>query len=59
MIRLVTANWLAYFELPEDKRPKPDLAAVLLDLYQFGPELPAQARGTGSRVARRLAGHSL
>ena len=42
VIRLVTANWLAYFELPEDKRPKPDLAAVLLDLYQFGPELPAQ-----------------
>ncbi len=42
--RLVTANWLTYFEMVEGDRPKPDPSAVFLDLYSFGPETPAQAR---------------
>ena len=40
--RLVTANWLTYFEMVEGDRPKPDPSAVFLDLYSFGPETPAQ-----------------
>jgi hypothetical protein len=43
VIRLITANWLAYHELPPGRRPKPDRKVAALDLYPFGPEAPAQA----------------
>jgi hypothetical protein len=36
MIRLLTANWLAYYELPEEKRPQPDTRVTSLDFYTFG-----------------------
>jgi hypothetical protein len=44
VIRLLTANWLAYFDLPETDRPKPDLQVTSFDLYRFGPQAPAAAR---------------
>jgi hypothetical protein len=44
VLRLITANWLAYFSLPVDQRPKPDPRVASLDVYEFGPTSPAQAR---------------
>ena len=44
VIRLVTANRLAYYELPPDRRPSPDPNVLSCDLYPFGPEAPAKAR---------------
>jgi hypothetical protein len=44
VIRLLTANWLAYFDLPEADRPKPDPQVTSVDLYRFGPQAPAAAR---------------
>jgi hypothetical protein len=44
VIRLVTANWLAYLDLPASDRPKPDPKVASFDLYPFGPQAPAQAR---------------
>jgi hypothetical protein len=45
VLRLAFANWLAYYELPPDRRPKPQPSSDgLLDFYAFGPEAPANAR---------------
>jgi hypothetical protein len=44
VIRLITANWLAYFDLPEADRPKPDPQTASFNLYRFGPQAPATAR---------------
>jgi hypothetical protein len=44
VIRLITANWLAYLDLPASDRPKPDPKVASFDLYPFGPQAPAQAR---------------
>ncbi len=45
VLRLVIANWLAYYDLPPEHRPKPDLNRTSpFDLYPFGPEAPAKAR---------------
>ena len=44
MLRLVTANRLAYFDLPPQERPSPDPDVLSCDLYPFGPEAPAKAR---------------
>ena len=45
MLRLVMANWLAYYDLPPEDRPKPDLnISSSFDFYEFGPEAPAKAR---------------
>ncbi len=45
VIRLVLANWLAYFDLPPKDRPKldPNVTSAF-DFYLFGPEAPAEAR---------------
>jgi hypothetical protein len=45
LIRLAFANWLAFYDLPPDRRPKPepDLSGSF-DFYAFGPEAPANAR---------------
>ena len=38
VIRLVTANWLAYLNLPAEDRPQADRRVASLDVYPFGPE---------------------
>ncbi len=43
-LRLVTANWLAYLELPPNRRPSPNPNVVNYELYSFGPEASAKAR---------------
>jgi hypothetical protein len=43
VIRLLTANRLAYFEMPAAKRPKADPKAAV-EFYRFGSESPAAAR---------------
>ena len=44
VIRLVTANWLAYYDLPAANRPKPHPKVAALDVYPLGPASPAAAR---------------
>ena len=45
VIRLMIANWLAYYEMPPDLRPKPDWSTnSAYALYPFGPDTPANAR---------------
>jgi hypothetical protein len=54
VIRLVVANWLAYYELPPGKRPDSDPNPKLsYDLYPFGPEAPAKARILSPEVLDR------
>ncbi len=54
LIRLAFANWLAYYELPPDRRPKPepDLSGSF-DFYAFGPEAPANARALAPAALER------
>ena len=50
VIRLAVANWLAYDDLPPDRRPKSDLDVNgSLEFYAFGPEAP----GHGQIACRR------
>ena len=45
VLRLVLANWLAYYALPREARPKPDPSISLIaDFYEFGSKAPANAR---------------
>ena len=44
MIRLLVSNWLAYHDLPADRRPGPSLNVSAFDIYPFGPDAPAKAR---------------
>ncbi len=44
VLRLVTANRLAYYDLPPDQRPKPDPNVSSCDIFSFGPEAAAGAR---------------
>jgi hypothetical protein len=45
LIRLAVANWLAFYDLPPDRRPRPVPGEfVSFDFYAFGPEAPANAR---------------
>ena len=53
LIRLVTANWLAYLDLPVEDRPKPDPNVASFDFYQFGPQAPAQARALSPEALDR------
>ena len=41
LIRLVTANRLAFYDLPPERRPRPDPDVHSCDLYPSGPEAPA------------------
>src|SRR5262249_43668323 len=43
VIRLLTANWLAYYGLPPEKRPKPDQSVASLDLVPLGAGAAAGA----------------
>jgi hypothetical protein len=51
--RLLTANRLAYYDLPPDQRPSPDPDALSCELYPFGPEAPAKARALSPRALGR------
>jgi hypothetical protein len=45
VLRLVMANWLAYYALRPEDRPKLDLNTTsAFDFYSFGSEAPAKAR---------------
>jgi hypothetical protein len=45
MMALAFANWIAYYDLPPDRRPEPDPNATgPIALYALGPEAPAKAR---------------
>lgn len=44
VIPLITANWLAYLELPAKSRPSPEPAARSLDLSALGPQSRSNAR---------------
>ncbi|WP_165075635.1 hypothetical protein [Paludisphaera rhizosphaerae] len=44
VVRLFTANRAAYYDLPPERRPKPDPYVTNYDLYAFGPEAPPKAR---------------
>ncbi len=44
VIRLLTANWLAYLDLPPGNRPRPDPRVTVFDIYPLGPQAPAKAR---------------
>ena len=50
VIRLLTANWLAYEDLPPERRPKPDPGVVSFDFYSLGPEAPASARAVSPQA---------
>src|SRR5262249_20807893 len=54
LIRLAVANWLAFYDLPPDRRPKPapDLSGSF-DFYAFGPEAPANARALSPEALDR------
>jgi hypothetical protein len=57
VLRLAVANWLAYYELPLSRRPKPDPHVFgPLPFYAFGPEAPANARAVSpAELGRWLA----
>jgi hypothetical protein len=44
VIRLATANWLAFLDLPPEQRPRPDPDVTSNDFYAFGPAAPTKAR---------------
>jgi hypothetical protein len=56
VLRLLCANWLAYVEIPRQRRPQPAVRAVLtglkpitLMLYPVSPDAPAGARALPPR----------
>ena len=53
MIRLVTANWLGYHDLPSGNRPKPDPKVVAFDVYPLGPRSTAKARALSPEALER------
>jgi hypothetical protein len=54
VIRLAFANWLAYYDLPPERRPAPDLNLPgPYDFYTFGPEAPAGARALSPEALDR------
>jgi hypothetical protein len=54
VIRLAFANWLAYHDLPPDRRPGPDPnVSAPFEFYAFGPEAPAKARALSPEALDR------
>ncbi len=53
VIRMLTANWLAYLDLPSQNRPKPDPKVAQLDIYPLGPQSPASARTLSPEALER------
>jgi hypothetical protein len=57
VLRLVIANWLAYWDLPPDRRPSPDPGITgPNDFYAFGPDAPAGARAIAPEALERWLG---
>ncbi len=52
VIRLLTANWLAYHDLPSQNRPKPDPKVTAFDIYPLGPRSTAKARTSPEALER-------
>ncbi len=59
VIRLLTSNWLAYLELPRDRRPSPSLNVSGGDIYPFGPEAPSKARALSPEALDRWLGTTI
>lgn len=59
IIRLLVSNWLAYHDLPPDRRPDPSLNASACDLYAFGPDAPAAARALSPEALDDWIGTSI
>jgi hypothetical protein len=54
VIRLAVANWLAYYEMPPNRRPAPDSqVSSPFDFYSFGPDAPATARALAREALDR------
>ncbi len=53
VIKLLTANWLAYQDLPSQKRPQPDPKLTAFDVYPLGPQAPANARALSPESLER------
>ena len=54
VIRLATANWLACYDLPPERRPKPDPRVPgFLRFYALGPDAPASARALSPEALDR------
>ena len=54
VIRLAVANWLACYDLPPERRPKPDPNVPgLLRFYVLGPDAPANARALSPEALDR------
>src|SRR5262249_36563151 len=52
-LRLLTANRLAFYDLPPERRPRPDPDVHSCDLYPFGPEAPTGARALSAEALGR------
>lgn len=54
VLRLTVANWLAYYDLPPDRRRAPSTeTSGRYDFYAFGPEAPARARALSTAALDR------
>ena len=53
VIRLLTANWLAYLDVPAGDRPNPNPRIASFDVYAFGPQSPPQARALSPEALDR------
>jgi hypothetical protein len=54
VIRLAVANWLAYYDMPPNRRPAPDSqVSSPFDFYSFGPDAPATARALAPEALDR------
>jgi hypothetical protein len=49
----LTANWLAYHDLPSGNRPKPDPKVASFDVYPLGPQSSAKARALSTEALDR------
>ncbi len=54
VIRLAVANWLAYYDMPPNRRPAPDSqVSSPFDFYSFGHDAPATARALAPEALDR------
>ena len=53
VMKLLTANWLVYLDLPPQNRPNRDPKVTAFDVYPFGPQAPAKARALSPEALER------